>query len=130
MRREFDSIILVNALVDFSDVSLGLYDHFCAAKLVSAQRGLNASACGEMEQGYSTCDKFGRLCATTYDPDVCLTAFEKCAKATEPYQREVIPGGQNPYDDRTECIDPPMCGRLGKCFHKMTIIMSNERDHS
>ncbi|CCF34407.1 carboxypeptidase Y [Colletotrichum higginsianum] len=114
MRRRFDSVVLVNALVDYSDVSLGVYDHFCAAEPTDARRrGLNASTCEEMERGYSACEKFGRLCTATYDSDVCLTALLNCVEATEPYQREVVPGGQNPYDDRTKCIDPPMCGRLG-----------------
>lgn len=115
MRRKFDSVILVDALVDFSDAALGLYEHFCAAESASSttSRGLDESTCAAMAAGYATCAKHGALCTATYDQDICATANDKCAAVLEPYMREVVPGGQDPYDDREECIDPPMCGRLG-----------------
>ncbi|KAM0283776.1 hypothetical protein ACHAQH_002366 [Verticillium albo-atrum] len=113
MRRHFDSVILVDALVDFSYATLGLYDHFCADKPLAHGRGLNVTSCAAMEEDLTACAKFGRLCTSTYDADICFAASEKCLAASEPYQRQIVSGGQNPYDDRTDCIDPPMCGRLG-----------------
>lgn len=118
MRRDLTSIILVNAMTNLPTTILGLYDHFCTPqKLVldGGPRGLalNASACEEMELAYPVCEKHGRLCDLTYDTEICRVALEKCAAIQEVYMRHVVPGGENPYDDRTTCIDPPICGRLG-----------------
>ncbi|KAH7144237.1 carboxypeptidase Y [Dactylonectria estremocensis] len=117
MRRQFSSLVLVNAMINYPSVALGLHDHFCSSSKL-ARRGLgsrsvNISSCEEMEGAYSDCERQGRLCELTYDTEVCRIAFEKCDAVQTVYGRHVVPGGENPYDDRTTCIDPPICGRLG-----------------
>lgn len=124
MRRKMDSIILVDPLIDFSQVILGIYDHFClpASETSSADDGppryMNATSCAEMEKHYAACDKFGQLCSTTYDGDFCMTAALKCLDMYEVYLREVVPGGRNPYDERLTCKTPPICGQLGEMYSK------------
>lgn len=114
MRRSFSSVVLVDALVDFSQASLGFYDHFCSPDATPSQTGFNTSACGEMAMEYSSCENVGRLCEATYDARVCSSAFETCYAMTEAYQRQVVAGGQNPYDDRKRCNEPPICGGMGR----------------
>ncbi|KAF7556193.1 hypothetical protein G7Z17_g1662 [Cylindrodendrum hubeiense] len=116
-RHKVDSVILVNALVNMPQTVLGLYDHFCVpfptANEEASPRRFNASSCTLMAEGYSQCDKFSRICDSTYDSDICFTAFEKCMPLYELFFVEVAPGGRHPYDDRLTCDEPPMCGKLG-----------------
>ncbi len=117
MRRQLTSIIVVNAMINLPTTMLGLYDHFCTPQKLAVDRpgisAVNASTCHEMELAYPACEAQGRLCDLTYDTDICRGALGKCAALHEAYMRHVVPGGENPYDDRTTCIDPPICGRLG-----------------
>jgi hypothetical protein len=115
MRRSFDSIILVNAAVNLPQTYLGMYEHFCSPGAAAVGNGFNSSACAEMAAGLSSCENLGRLCDATYDGQVCRMAMETCYNMSGPYQRQVVPGGQNPYDDRKTCIDPPICGDMGMC---------------
>lgn len=117
MRRKFSSVVLVNAMVNFPNVQLGLYDHFCDQKRLAevSTRGMSASSCREMEALYPDCERQGRLCDATYDTETCrIAALEKCFALQQVYWRHVVPGGENPYDDRASCLhNPPICGRLG-----------------
>lgn len=117
-RHKIDSIILVNALVNMPQTVLGKYEHFCVPFPTPSEEAshhrFNASSCTLMEEGYSQCDKFSRMCDLTYDADTCSTAFEKCLPLEEVFQREVAPGGRHPYDDRLICEKPPICGKLGE----------------
>lgn len=115
MRRRLDSLILVDAVVDFSDVSMGLYEHFCGPREPTSRRraSLNETTCSALAQAYPSCAKHSSLCTTTYDEDICATAFSSCMTLAEAYMLEVIPGGQHPYDDRIKCKEPPLCGNLG-----------------
>ncbi|KAH7239774.1 Alpha/Beta hydrolase protein [Fusarium solani] len=111
-KRKLTSVMLFNALVDERWRSLGAYRHLCRSKTIS--NPLNGTACAEMEAAYPACYKFGQLCSATYDADICSEASKNCAAVWEPFYQQVVPGGRNPYDDRTKCTTPPMCGHLGK----------------
>ncbi|KAF4428972.1 Carboxypeptidase Y-like protein [Colletotrichum fructicola] len=119
MRRRLDSIILVNALVIFPKVVLGLYEHFCmptsvqGVELSVSRRGFNDTECAKMAAGYPTCDHFSRLCDMAYDGKTCEAAYGACKLFEDVVMNKVTPGGLNPYDDRVDCIEPPLCGRLG-----------------
>ncbi|KAK1838112.1 carboxypeptidase Y [Colletotrichum chrysophilum] len=103
LRRRLDSIILVNALVSFPKVVLGLYEHFCVptsvqgVELSVSRRGFNHTECAKMAAGYPTCE----------------AAYGACKPVEDVVMNKVTPGGLNPYDDRVDCIEPPLCGRLG-----------------
>lgn len=121
MRRRLDSIILVNALVSFPKVVLGLYEHFCVptsvqgVELSVSRRGFNDTECAKMAAGYPTCDHFSRLCDMAYDGKTCEAAYGACKPVEDVVMNKVAPGGLNPYDDRVDCIEPPLCSRLGTC---------------
>lgn len=114
-RREFQSMILVDPFIDWPQMVLGTYEHLCVpSPIISGGRRFNATACDEMEKGYSACEKAGQLCALSYDADVCLIAAEVCDAVYGVFQREVVPGGWDPYDDRDICANPPLCTGQGK----------------
>ncbi|KAI8711514.1 hypothetical protein NCS52_01415200 [Fusarium sp. LHS14.1] len=111
LKRKLASVMLFDAFVDEHWGALGAYRHICSSMIGS--NPLNSTACAEMEAAYPACHKFGQLCSSTYDADICRETSKKCAAIWEPFYREVVPGGRNPYDDRAKCTTPPMCGHLG-----------------
>lgn len=116
-RKAFDSVILIDPLIDFSNSQIGLYDHFCLHDEASSQqfpRYFNSTTCELMEESMMGCDKAGEACRTTYNVFECRVALETCTQVSDFFQREVVPGGRHPYDDRLTCDQPPLCGQLGK----------------
>lgn len=115
MRREFASIILIDALIDMPDTILGLYGHLCALpKLSRSPAKLNETACKAMGQDYPLCAKMSDLCKSTYDLDVCRTAVATCMETVGRwYLHEVQHNGWNPNDDRLRCEEPSLCGNMG-----------------
>ncbi|ETS85613.1 hypothetical protein PFICI_03638 [Pestalotiopsis fici W106-1] len=115
-RRRFASLILVNALVDFSDSTLGYFHHFCSESKADgpmSTRSFNETACLALAAGYSTCEKYGSLCGLTYDVELCQTAFDKCLPMMEAIYTQVFSGDLDPYDDRRKCQEPPICANMG-----------------
>ncbi|EQB46305.1 hypothetical protein CGLO_14651 [Colletotrichum gloeosporioides Cg-14] len=66
-----------------------------------------------MAAGYPTCDHFSRHCDVAYDGKTCEAAYGACKPVEDVVMNKVTPGGLNPYDDRVDCIEPPLCGHLG-----------------
>ncbi|KAI8261060.1 Carboxypeptidase Y-like protein [Colletotrichum sp. SAR 10_98] len=48
-----------------------------------------------------------------YDGKTCEAAYGACKPVEDVVMNKVTPGGLNPYDDRVDCTEPPLCGRLG-----------------
>jgi cathepsin A (carboxypeptidase C) len=96
-RRKFQSIILVDPLINWGRMMLGLYEHLCIPEpLLSGQHRFNASACDVMEKKYSSCEKAAYLCELSYDADVCAAAANDCDTIYKEFEREVVPGGWIP----------------------------------
>ncbi|CAI4219620.1 unnamed protein product [Parascedosporium putredinis] len=119
-RRRAASVILVDPLIDLAYSSLGLYEHFCPtdadeAFLVKrdAPGNFNKTVCEDIERQSPACEKDGQACRDTYDGSHCDRAVESCTALFEYFEREVVPGGRHPYDDRLRCTEPPLCGNMG-----------------
>ncbi|KAF7526247.1 hypothetical protein G7054_g10830 [Neopestalotiopsis clavispora] len=107
-RRKFASLILVNALVDFADSTLGYFHHFCSDAHSNGRvqtNDFNETACLALAASYSTCEKYGSLCSLTYDVDLCNDAFEKCLPMMEAVYTQVLSGDLDLYDDRLSWME-------------------------
>ncbi|OGM47809.1 hypothetical protein ABOM_003344 [Aspergillus bombycis] len=103
-------IILVNALVDNSWLSLGQYELFCTDNEPNVLR-FNETVCDAMAAAAPECERLGALCRTSDDPYICLAAAEFCMENLDIYfQAEVDALRRSPYDFRRDCPDPPLCG--------------------
>lgn len=114
MRRRFASLILVDPLINWPRSILGLYHHLCVpVPITRGDRIFSVAACEQMVSGYSACERAATACDSTYDAEACLAAADTCQGMYDIFEREVVPGGWNPYDDRRQCEEPPMCGGMG-----------------
>lgn len=111
-RRTFDSIILVDPYIDYTHEALGLYEHFCVSG--EERVGMNKTECEAIERAYPTCERHGEICRSTYDPVLCKTAMVVCDETVASHLGGG-PHGRNPYDDRVECGELPLCGTIGTC---------------
>ncbi|KAH6980731.1 carboxypeptidase Y [Ilyonectria sp. MPI-CAGE-AT-0026] len=106
------SAIIVDGYIDSSSQSSGYYDFFCTDW---SQDGrdfplMNATACEDMAAAVPRCEFLGARCRETYDDELCNFAFEWCEENVGKYYwGDVKPGGWNPYDSRTKCVELPLC---------------------
>ncbi|KAH0424723.1 hypothetical protein CcaCcLH18_11368 [Colletotrichum camelliae] len=82
-------------------------------RLSGSGRGFNDTECATMAAGYPKCNHFSQLCDMAYDGQTCKAAYGACKLVEDVVMNKVTPGGLNPYDDRVDCVEPPLCGRLG-----------------
>lgn len=97
-------IILVDALVDSTWLSLGHYDLFCTDNPPNTLR-FNETVCEQMASVIPECKRQARMCDHTLDPEDCMNAMEFCLENLEQYfQEEVAAHRHSPYDSKS----PPM----------------------
>ncbi|TID20766.1 putative carboxypeptidase y protein [Venturia nashicola] len=109
---KIESLVLINAVIDQLQNTLGLVDHFCSARPGENGfgTGFNASACAAMRRGIPECERQDQSCRDTNNLNSCRRAYTTCEDGIGKYfQNDVVPGGRNPYDDRLNCTTPPAC---------------------
>ncbi|QDS71912.1 hypothetical protein FKW77_000434 [Venturia effusa] len=95
------SLILVNAVIDQLQNTLGQVQHFCSANAGEngVGSGFNATACAAMRKGVSECERQDQACRDTSSLSNCRRAYSTCENGIGRYfQNDVRPGGRNPYD--------------------------------
>ncbi|KAJ5719877.1 Alpha/Beta hydrolase protein [Penicillium malachiteum] len=124
-------IILVDALVDATWLSIGHYDLFCTDKPPNVLH-FNETVCQNMAAVIPECKRRARMCDHTLDPEDCMDAMEFCLETLEQYfQEEMAAHRHSPYDRKSPmadtrrkmfnvtnmcftvrkgCPEPPLCG--------------------
>lgn len=125
-RRRFDSVILVDPYIDYAHGALGLYEHFCIRG--EERVGINKTECEAIERAYPACDRHGQMCRSTYDPLLCETAMKICDERVTRHLQDG-PRGRNPYDDRLECGELPLCGTIGMRVVSGWLYLHMQRAH-
>lgn len=96
-RGDIESLILVNAVIDFAAPSVGAYELLC-----SDYRGggiVNATACESIHRDAVECESLGRSCALSYDPHECFAMVTFCQDRIDAwYWEQVELGLRNPYN--------------------------------
>ncbi|KAH6991343.1 Alpha/Beta hydrolase protein [Ilyonectria sp. MPI-CAGE-AT-0026] len=119
-------IMLVNALVDSTWMSLGHYDLFCTDTPPNLVR-FNETTCRAMAGAVPECQRQGSLCTNTRDPHICESAVEFCMENLDTYfYEEVAAHRRSPYDLRRDCPEPPLCGVSGNKFGSTTDFLNRE----
>lgn len=94
-------IILVDALVDSTWLSIGHYDLFCTDKPPNILR-FNETVCQQMASVIPECKRRARMCDHTLDPGDCMSAMESCLENLEQYfQEEMAAHRHSPYDSKS-----------------------------
>lgn len=94
-------IMLVNALVDSTWLSLGHYDLFCTDTPPNLVQ-FNETTCRAMARAVPECQRQGSLCTNTRDPHICQSAVEFCMENLDAYfYEEVAAHRRSPYDRKS-----------------------------
>lgn len=99
------SIILVDALIDFTSVYTGIYELLCTEfrRLDTEPRGniLNDTACDAIRLAGPECERLGRSCDLSYDGAECLAGTVYCEDNIGIYYSEMVAAGtKNPYNSK------------------------------
>jgi len=114
------SIILVNAVLDWSPLFAGQYDYFCAEENGEngVGTGFNETACRAMTGDIPEAERLGALCRDTYDVEVCNNALGVYSNGVGRwFHSDVGTGGRNPYDGESFSLFmtskyPSMCNSV------------------
>ena len=91
-------VILVNALIDEAQLSLGHYDLFCTNQSPNLVR-FNASTCHAVAEAVPECARLGAICRQTYESRACKEASDSCQANLDVYfDEEVKAHRRSPYD--------------------------------
>jgi cathepsin A (carboxypeptidase C) len=95
---DIQSLILVDALIDFGPTFLGTYELLCTDHYGAAGI-LNQTACDGIRRSVPECERLGASCRVSYDGYECWAMFEYCvSKIASWYQEKVDQGERNPYN--------------------------------
>jgi carboxypeptidase C (cathepsin A) len=100
---KIESLVLVNAVIDQLQSTLGHVDHFCSSRPGENgySSGFNATACSAMKRGVSDCERQDQVCRDTHNVNNCRRAYTTCdSNVGKWFQQDVGPGGRNPYDGK------------------------------
>lgn len=93
------SIVLVNAVLDFTASAVGSYELFC-----SDYRGqvLNETACHVIREALPEVERLGRSCDMSYDGHECFAMWDFAERNIFSwYWSEIEKGGRNPYNSKS-----------------------------
>ena len=107
-RGNISSIILVDALTDWSSTFPGTYELLCTEH--RGEHILNATACAAMAKHIPECERLGKVCDMAYDGHACLAMMEYCsANVANWYIYEVAQGRRHPWNGtcaRCDAVGP------------------------
>jgi cathepsin A (carboxypeptidase C) len=98
---KIESLVLINALIDQLQNTLGQVDHFCSSKAGENGFGteFNSTACSAMKRGVPECERQDQTCRDTNNLNSCRKAYTTCENGIGKwFQNDVGAGGRNPYD--------------------------------
>jgi cathepsin A (carboxypeptidase C) len=98
---KIESLVLINAVIDQLQNTLGQVDHFCSSKAGESGvgTGFNSTACAAMKSAVPECESQDQACRDTNSLNSCSRAYTACEKGIGKwFQNDVGPGGRNPYD--------------------------------
>jgi cathepsin A (carboxypeptidase C) len=101
---KIESLVLINAIIDQLQNTLGQVDHFCSnnAGENGFGTGFNSTACSAMKRAMPECERQDQLCRDTNSLNNCRRAYTTCENGIKKwFQNDVGPGGRNPYDGKS-----------------------------
>jgi cathepsin A (carboxypeptidase C) len=100
---KMESLVLVNAVIDQQQSTLGHVDHFCTSKPGENGygSGFNSTACAAMKRAIPDCERQDQVCRDTHNLNNCRRAYSTCDSGVGKwFQQDVGAGGRNPYDGK------------------------------
>lgn len=93
------SLVLVNALLDFTAPAIGVYELLCHQS--RGQGILNVTACDGIRQNLPETERLGRVCDLSYDGHECLAMMTYFMNNINNYYYELVQSGErSPYNSK------------------------------
>ncbi|UNI19437.1 hypothetical protein JDV02_005621 [Purpureocillium takamizusanense] len=104
------SLILVDALLDWTGNAIGTYELLCSDSGSSSPAILNSTACDKIRHALPEVERLGLSCDLSQDGHECVALDQQYMDEIDIFYRELINTGQrSPFNIHQPCSSLPLC---------------------